>query len=237
MLIIVPRALSEIVNVVSTDGDVLAKVHKQLLCAESGYLLGLLNNQATGTAQHTGSTAPVLSLTLPFHGMQLEEEAVAKSLVYWLYYHQIRIPKAIRDKSNDLDNSYGFLCKLWLVSENWQLKSFGNNVVDCIYGMFQVNGYLPYSVINFVYDQTSEPLSAIRKLFVTILFGLSFDALTGLGNELPDEFIADLDHWQILYPNEVFSETMLELFCERFHEHDLVAGEQFSPCIHLKTFE
>jgi hypothetical protein len=238
ILINVLRGLSEIVTVISKNGEVIAKVHRELICAQSDFMAGLLAIQASITAKQADKNAPELKLTLPFDEVPLDEEVVAKSLIYWFYRQRIYIPNAVRETTRDSMGSYGLLCKLWVLAEKFQMKSLGNDVVDGIWDLYLVNEYLPYSIIEFVYTQTSEPLSAIRRLLVTIMkLGLDTPQLDELKDFLPKQFFVDLTEKQFDMLDRNYSKTMHKEFCKRFHEHDFVEeeGKQLSECVGIKT--
>lgn len=218
MLIMASRGLSETVTVISKDGKALAVVHKELLSAQSDYL-----------AEHLQE----LTLALPF-----DEEVVVKSFVYWLYRQRIHIPNAVREISLDsLRGSYGLLSKLWVIADQYQMKSLANDVVDGVWDLYLANEYLPYSTIEFVYQNTSTPLSAFRRLLVTIMeFGMSTREIDHLREVLPADFFVDLCRKTFDEPDEKYSMTMRKDFCKRFHEHDYMEeGEQFSECAEIKA--
>jgi hypothetical protein len=217
-LIITPRGLGETVTVLSKDGKALAVVHKELLGAQSDYL-----------AEHLQA----LTLALPF-----DEEVVAKSFVYWLYRQRIHIPHAVRDTSLDsLTGSYGLLSKLWVLADKYHMKSLANDVVDGVWDLYLANEYLPYSAIEFIYQNTSTPLSAIRRLLVTIMeFCMSTRDIDHLREVLPGDFFVDLLRKKFDEPDEKYSMAMRKDFCKRFHEHDYMEeGEQFSECVGVKA--
>lgn len=218
MLIIVSRGLGETVTVISKDGRAMAIVHKELLIAQSDYL-----------AEHLEE----LTLTLPF-----DEEVVATSFGYWLYRQRIHIPNAVRETSLDsLTGSYGLLSKLWVLADKYQMKCLANDVVDGVWDLYLANEYLPYSIIEFVYENTSTPLSAIRRLLVTIMeFGLSTRDLDDLRELVPPDFFFDLFRKMFDEPDDKYSKTMRKDFCKRFHEHDYIEeGEQFNECVEIKA--
>jgi hypothetical protein len=187
------RGLGEIVTVISKNEEVIAKVHKDLICAQSDFMAGLFVNQASMAVQQAEKNPPELTLTLPFDEVPSDEEVIAKSLVYWFYYKKIRVPNAVRKTKLDSMGSFGLLCKLWVVAEKFQLRSLEDDIVDGIWDLYQVNDYLPFSIIEFVYKQTSTPLSAIRRLLVTIMkLGLSQPRLDEVKGLLPEEFFVDL---------------------------------------------
>jgi hypothetical protein len=114
MLIIVSRGLNDTASVISKDGKTMAVVHKEPLGAESDYLAEQLQES---------------TLALPF-----DEEVMAKSFVYWLCRHSIHIPNAVRETSLDsLMGSYGLLSKLWVIADQYQMKSLANDVVDDVW--------------------------------------------------------------------------------------------------------
>lgn len=212
----------------------MAIVHKEALCAQSDYLAGLLVIQASlQTVQQTDEDTQKLSLTLP-----IDEEEVAKSFVYWLYYQRIYIPKDIRGASLDsLKGSYGLLTKLWVLAETYQMKSLENDVVDSVWNLYLAEGVISYSIIDFVYKNTSRPLSAMRRLLVTILeFELSIQDLDHLQGLLQADFLFDLCRKQLEAPDTKFGMTLGKDFCKIFHEHDYKEeGEKFSECIGIKA--
>jgi hypothetical protein len=129
------------------------------------------------------------------------------------------------------------LTKLWILADKYQMKSLANDVVDGVWDLYLANEYLPYSIIEFVYENTSTPLSAIRKLLVTIMeFGLSTRDLDDLRGLLPEDFFFDLCRKMFDEPDEKYSKTMRKDFCKRFHEHDYMEeDEQFSECVGIKA--
>ncbi len=223
---------------VSKDGEALAKVHKELICAQSDYMAGLLVIQASMMANQADENAQELTLILPFDEVPFDEEVVAKTLVYWFYRQHIHIPHKVREMSLDsLFGSYALLCKLWILAEKCHMKSLENDIVDGIWDLYLIHEYLPYSMVEFVYKQTSKQLSAIRRLLVTIMeFSLSARELDELQYLLPKDFFVDLSRKQFDKPDEKYSKTMMRDFCKRFHEHDYVEeGEQFSECVGIKA--
>jgi len=213
MLIIVSRGLNDTVIEISKSGKAMALVHKELLGAESDYLAEQFQESR---------------LALPFG-----KEVVAKSFVYWLHYHRIHIPDAVCETS--LDSLIG----LWVIADQCQMKSLANGVVDGVWELYLVS---EYAIIEFLYQSTSTPLSAIRRLLVTIMeFGMSTRDIDHLQELLPNDFIIDLCRKKFDMPDEKYSMTMRKDFCKRFYEHDYIEevdqfGESESKLVTEATF-
>jgi hypothetical protein len=103
--------------------------------------------------------------------------------------------------------------------------------------LYLTSEYLPYSIIEFLYQNTSAPLSAVRRLLVTIMeFGISTRDIDHLGELLPNDFFIDLYQKKFDMPDEKYSIEMRKDFCKRFHEHDYIEeGEQFGECVGIKA--
>jgi hypothetical protein len=224
--------MDEIIAVTSKDGKVFARVNKEPLHSKSMCIAGLL------VVQHADEDVIVLEMNLPFDEMPLDVEMVAKSLVYWLYCECIRVPDEVSGTSDDMMGSYGFLCKLWVIAEKWQLQALGNDVIDAIIDLYLVNEYFPYSIIEFVYRETSKKRSGIRRLFVSIVeIGLSTHEPHGLENVMPTGFIDDLNRTMSEEQDNAYSGLIDKVkVCQFFHEHDM-DGELYLDCVGTRAFE
>jgi hypothetical protein len=186
---------------------------------------------------------------------------VIKAFLYLGYRNSIFISTDVTLSGVDsLPGPFGLLAKLLVLGDVYYIKSLQNDVIDAMITCFN-QFTLPFDIIPFVYENTSESSSPIRRLLVKYAerrfkaHEIDCEEL-----KLPAEFLSDmcrnLLHFREAYQCVRLDETdspdecnhLLEVdtpvkqyfevrFCTDFHYHGGVDYSKEAVCWSIKQYD
>lgn len=161
-----------------------------------------------------------------------DDPATFRILVHWMYFDCILLQyplleaTASPDVSEEtLDMTGHSLCSLWILADKYGISRAKDHVTDALIELWQLNdGFNPSLLIKYVYENTVDYLSQLRRVLVAMHTHLKSEAFRARRDYLCQDFllefgVASLKGFQHPWTS----------FCD-FHSHD----RRESNCLSLK---